>query len=261
MESVWHVSLPILGMRLLLALVLGGLIGWERELSHHSAGFRTHILVCIGSALIMLLSMYGFADFAAEPNVRLDPARLAAQVISGIGFLGAGTILRNGNSVSGLTTAASIWVVAAIGLAVAAGFYVPACLATLLVFISLRLLNRVEKRFIVSKKTQTLLLDARFDPGILARIGALFEELRITVRHIAVTERKEAGGMTLCYTLIGSDKNWLNAAIEKLNVCDGIYNVMLHIAPDSRTSERDKRPLDLSFPGRPEESRGKEGDL
>lgn len=128
--TVWQISLFEMTLRLLLALVLGGLIGLERELGGHSAGFRTHILVCLGSAVIVLLSMYGFSDFAAEPNVRLDPARLAAQVISGVGFLGAGTIMRNGFGVSGLTTAASLWVSAAIGLSAGAGFYYGAVIAT-----------------------------------------------------------------------------------------------------------------------------------
>jgi len=145
--EVWQISEWELTMRILFALVIGGLIGLEREFGQHSAGFRTHILVCLGSALIMLLSIYGFSAFVAEPNVRTDPARLAAQVISGIGFLGAGTILRTGNTVSGLTTAASLWVVAALGLAVGAGFYYGALLTTFLVLVSLFVLNKLEKVF------------------------------------------------------------------------------------------------------------------
>lgn len=116
----WHILL-----RLLLAMLLGGLVGLERERSNHAAGLRTHILVCLGSALIMMLSIYGFKDFAHELNVRIDPARLATAVITGVGFLGAGTILFTGKSITGLTTAASIWVVAAIGLASGAGFFLP----------------------------------------------------------------------------------------------------------------------------------------
>jgi len=114
LSDVWHIGYAEMTFRLVLALALGGLIGFEREWGGHPAGFRTHILVCLGSAVVMLLSEYGFSQFAAEPNVQMDPARLAAQVISGIGFLGAGTILRTGFTISGLTTAASLWVVAAI---------------------------------------------------------------------------------------------------------------------------------------------------
>jgi len=165
--QVWAISLTEMSLRLLLALVLGGLIGLERELGGHSAGFRTHILVCLGSAIIVLLSMYGFAAFAAEPNVRLDPARLAAQVISGVGFLGAGTILRNGFGVTGLTTAASLWVSAAIGLSAGAGFYYGAVIGTFLVVISLFVLNKVEKRFSRTKKVRELLVQVeKNSPGL-----------------------------------------------------------------------------------------------
>ncbi|MEC0229554.1 MgtC/SapB family protein [Paenibacillus alba] len=157
--AIWHIDYWELTFRLVLALVLGGLVGFEREMGGHSAGFRTHILVCIGSTMIVLLSMYGFAEFANEPNVRLDPARLAAQVISGIGFLGAGTIMRNGFSVSGLTTAASLWVVAAIGLSVGAGFYFGASVATALVVICLFFLNKLESVFSKSKTSREILLN------------------------------------------------------------------------------------------------------
>lgn len=152
-HEVWQISNVELMLRIFFALVIGGLIGLERELGDHAAGFRTHILVCLGSALIMLLSIYGFSSFAEEPNVQMDPARLAAQVISGIGFLGAGTIMRTGMTVSGLTTAASLWVVAALGLAVGAGFYLGAFLATALVLICLFFLNKLEKTFL-RKKTE-----------------------------------------------------------------------------------------------------------
>ncbi|WP_373228868.1 MgtC/SapB family protein [Cohnella sp.] len=155
--DVWHIDNVELTIRLVLAIILGGLIGLERELGGHSAGFRTHILVCLGSASIMILSMYGFSQYADEPNVRIDPARLAAQVISGIGFLGAGTILRTGMTISGLTTAASLWVVAAIGLSTGAGFYYGASISALLVVISLFFLNKVEKNFSRTKKDREII--------------------------------------------------------------------------------------------------------
>ena len=114
-------------LRLLVAAVLGGIVGMERGSGDRPAGFRTHILVCAGSALIMLVSMYGFEGFAdvplKYPNNR-DSARIAAQVVSGIGFLDAGTILHEGITVRGLTTAASLWMISAIGLATGAGVYI-----------------------------------------------------------------------------------------------------------------------------------------
>ncbi|MGZ9586492.1 MgtC/SapB family protein [Paenibacillus marinisediminis] len=146
--EVWQISQYEISLRIIISIIVGGVIGFERELGNHSAGFRTHILVCVGSTLIVLLSTYGFAQFANEPNVRLDPARLAAQVISGIGFLGAGTILRTGFVISGLTTAASLWVVAAIGLAVGAGFYYAAVLTAVAVVVVLFFFNQFEKYWI-----------------------------------------------------------------------------------------------------------------
>ncbi len=123
--------------KLLIAAVLGGIIGWERERRGRPAGLRTHILVCIGVTLMMVVSEHIFQrykTFASDSIIRVDPARIAAQVVTGIGFLGAGTIIRFKTTVRGLTTAASLWVVAGIGLAVGSSCYVPALLTT---FISL----------------------------------------------------------------------------------------------------------------------------
>lgn len=129
-------------LRLLLAAVLSGIVGWERERLRKPAGFRTHILVGLGSALIMLTSLY-----VAElyPRFNVDPGRIAAQVVVGIGFLGAGTILHSKEGwVSGLTTAASLWVVAGVGLAIGIGFFSAALVAWALVMISLYFLNRID---------------------------------------------------------------------------------------------------------------------
>lgn len=116
-------------IRLLLAAVLGSLIGFERERLLWAAGIRTHMLVCVGACLFMIVSAYGFGTVLG-PNVVLDPSRVAAQVVSGIGFLGAGAILARGEIIKGLTTAASIWTVAAIGLSVGGGLYFAAVVST-----------------------------------------------------------------------------------------------------------------------------------
>lgn len=129
--------------RLIIAAILSGLIGLERSTHGRAAGLRTHILVCIGSALIMLTSIHIFEVYKGISSV--DPSRLAAQVVSGIGFLGAGTILRFGASVRGLTTAASLWAVAGIGLAVGNGFYLGAYAATVLILITLFFLSKIER--------------------------------------------------------------------------------------------------------------------
>ena len=128
--------------RLFLAAALGGVIGFERE-KHNKrmAGFRTHILVSIGSSLIMLVSMHIFEIYAGKAPV--DPARIAAGVVTGIGFLGAGTIIRSGENVQGLTTAASLWTVSGIGLAVGCGFYIAGCTASIIALAALYLLRKI----------------------------------------------------------------------------------------------------------------------
>lgn len=129
-------------LRLFVAGMMGAVIGLEREYRAKEAGYRTHFLVAVGSALMMLVSQYGFSDILSGPwNVRLDPSRIAAQVISGIGFIGAGTIILQKQIVRGLTTAAGIWVTAGIGLTIGAGMYRLGISATLLTLVGLEVLN------------------------------------------------------------------------------------------------------------------------
>ncbi len=137
-------EIPSLGwddnlFRLALAGVLGGVIGFERELRDREAGLRTHMLVCVGSALFTIVSAYGFRGFleSGDQVIRADPTRIAAQIVTGIGFLGAGAIIRQGLSVRGLTTAATLWVAAAIGIAAGAGYYSGAVAATAITLVAL----------------------------------------------------------------------------------------------------------------------------
>jgi putative Mg2+ transporter-C (MgtC) family protein len=132
-------------IRLILAATLGSLIGFERERVSWSAGLRTHMLVCVGSCLIMIVSAFGFADILGTKDVALDPSRIAAQVVSGIGFLGAGAILMQGDTIRGLTTAASVWAIAAIGLAVGSGLYTAAIASTALILFILAGIKPLEK--------------------------------------------------------------------------------------------------------------------
>jgi len=129
-------------IRLVLSVFLGGLIGLERQLHRRTAGLRTHILVCLGSCLIMLTSLYVFDIY--KDMVPLDPGRIAAGVITGIGFLGAGAIIREREGIKGLTTAASLWVVAGIGLAVGVGFYIAGIITTILAWVVLFFLRYME---------------------------------------------------------------------------------------------------------------------
>jgi putative Mg2+ transporter-C (MgtC) family protein len=143
-------------MRLLLAAVLGGLIGAEREQSYRGAGLRTHALVATAAALVIIVSAYGFTDVLSPGRVILDPSRVAAQVVTGIGFLGAGIIIFRKNAVRGLTTAASIWAVAAVGLAAGAGLYVVAIGATSILSFILIGIKKIEKTFFTQKHMDRL---------------------------------------------------------------------------------------------------------
>lgn len=132
-------------LRLLVAGILGAIIGLDREYRAKEAGYRTHFLVSLGSALIMIVSQYGFQEIIKENSVSLDPSRVAAQVVSGIGFIGAGTIILQKQIVRGLTTAAGIWATAGIGLAVGAGMYAIGIATTVLTLIGLELLSYIFK--------------------------------------------------------------------------------------------------------------------
>lgn len=142
--------------RLVMAAALGSVIGFERERLSWAAGLRTHMLVCVGSALIMVVSAFGFKDVLGTSNVVLDPSRMAAQVVSGIGFLGAGSILLRGEVIRGLTTAASLWAVAAIGLAVGGGMYTASIAATIIILIILAGIKPLERRFITVRQQRSI---------------------------------------------------------------------------------------------------------
>jgi putative Mg2+ transporter-C (MgtC) family protein len=186
--------------RLVVAAALGGAVGIERELRDREAGFRTHLLVSAGSALFTLVSAYGFQEFLAsgDPVIRADPTRIAAQIVTGIGFLGAGAIIREGLAVRGHTTAATLWVVAAIGMASGAGYYAAAVTATILTVIALwplRIAAHVmierfrpeEKRIVIELKEGQSALELLHD--IEAR-GA-------NVQHFELTEERDRRVVTL----------------------------------------------------------------
>lgn len=172
--------------RLVLATVLGGLVGLERETHGRPAGFRTHTLVSVGAALVMLISMYAFAaPRAGLGAVAYDPGRLAAQVVSGIGFLGAGTIIRDGASVRGLTTAASLWAVAGIGLAAGSGFYLGAVVTTGLVVATLFFLSKVERHWLrMDQDVVTFTIADR--PGMLAGISSVLGRYNVNIKGVEI---------------------------------------------------------------------------
>ena len=147
-------------LRLSLAAVLGAMVGIERERKDWAAGLRTHMMVCVGAALTMMVSAFGFKDVLGTSNVVLDPSRIAAQVISGIGFIGAGSILfLRQEVIRGLTTAAGLWTVAAIGLAAGGGMYYAAWLSTFIVLVILWLLKPVEQRLFRKFRTHVIRME------------------------------------------------------------------------------------------------------
>lgn len=188
-------------LRLVVAAVLGGAIGIERELHERQAGLRTHMLVSVGAALFTIAGAYGFSDF----NRAFDPTRVAAQIVTGVGFLGAGAILRQGLSVKGLTTAATLWIVAAIGLAAGAGFYSGAVVATALVLFSLWPLRIVAqwgfRRYRSDLGTLLVSLPSGVSPGPiideLESAGGRIESLEISQegdrRHVELDVALPAG--------------------------------------------------------------------
>ncbi len=178
MISNWELVL-----RLLVAAGLGSLIGAERERLVWAAGLRTHMLVSVGACLFMIVSAFGFADILGTPNVVLDPSRVAAQVVSGIGFLGAGSILLRGDVVRGLTTAASLWTVAAIGLAVGGGLYLAAVAATIVILVILAGIKPLERR--LQQRSQTCKLVVRAAHGKLP-MGTINDAVGYRSRRISL---------------------------------------------------------------------------
>ena len=174
-------------LRLTFACALGGVIGFERELRDREAGIRTHLLVSLGSALFTIVSAYGFHEFLTHGGniVRADPSRIAAQIVTGIGFLGAGAIIREGLSVRGLTTAATLWVVAAIGMACGAGYYWPAAATTVLTLVALWPLRLLAYRLIDRIKPEESRLTVELREG--EPLASLLVHVQ-NVRHIEVTD-------------------------------------------------------------------------
>jgi putative Mg2+ transporter-C (MgtC) family protein len=198
-------AVPTLGwggnlLRLSLAAALGGAIGFERELRDREAGLRTHMLVSLGSALFTIVSAYGFHEFltSGDQVVRSDPTRIAAQIVTGIGFLGAGAIIRQGISVRGLTTAATLWVAAAIGMATGAGYYSGAVLGTAVTIVAVGPLRiaayRVFER--LRPEERSLVVKLRREASASDLLGFLEHE-HARVEYFELAEERDLRVVTL----------------------------------------------------------------
>ncbi|WP_371420742.1 MgtC/SapB family protein [Tardiphaga sp.] len=212
-------------IRLISAAALGSLIGFERERLLWAAGIRTHMLVCVGSCLIMLVSQYGFSNILAQDHVVLDPSRIAAQVVSGIGFLGAGSILARGEIVKGLTTAASIWTVAAIGLAVGGGLYLAAGASTVIILIILVGIKPLEEAY--RSRNQTCMLKVEVENNSLTP-ELLRETLSLRssqVKRFLVESRDPQGTDQLSILLSKVSSQDIASYPSKLQELDGVNRV------------------------------------
>ncbi len=223
------IAIEILLLRLSVAALLGGIIGVEREVNNRPAGFRTHILVALGSCLIMIISVYGFIDRGVD-GAGGEPARLAAQVVSGIGFLGAGTILRDGTNVRGLTTAASLWLSGGIGLAVGVGFYGAAIFATLLAIFSLLFLRIFENRYLSSNPFTNMRVEGKGRPGFIGEIGTVLGAHQISIRNITIHDSndsdEEENRITLRLILKVPGKTNPVVLYEELEKIEGIEQLL-----------------------------------
>jgi len=210
-------------LRLLLAAGLGGAVGLERELRDHEAGFRTHLIVSLGACVFTLVSAYAWTDwtFSTASGVVFDPTRIAAQIVTGIGFLGAGAIIVRGISVRGLTTAATLWVVAAIGMAAGTGYYPVAVGAAVLVLVSLGPLRLVSSRLVSRVRPEEAELGIRLAPeGAAIRVLDRIEELGARIVNVEFGDDR-----TLDVVLRASRRSESARVAERVNELEDVERV------------------------------------
>ena len=221
-------------IRLFTAAVLGSLIGFERERLLWAAGIRTHMLVCVGACLFMIVSAYGFATVLG-PNVVLDPSRVAAQVVSGIGFLGAGAILARGEIVRGLTTAASIWTVAAIGLAVGGGLYFAAGASTAVILVILAGVKPLEEIYRARNQSCRLVVEATHGALTPALVKKTLDIRTGQIKRLVVNSKtSDIDEVTLILTRVSSRD--VQGIAQKLQDLPEVTQVSVVTRAEDRTS-------------------------
>jgi putative Mg2+ transporter-C (MgtC) family protein len=213
-----------IALRLFTATALACVVGLDRERRRSAAGLRTHALVGMSSCLVMIVSAFGFADILGTPGVGLDPSRIAAQIVTGIGFLGAGTIIAHGDSVRGLTTAASIWTVAAIGIAVGGGMYRAAILGTALALILLLVLRPIEAR--LDRRWNKKTISALYDPKLASPEGimAALRAIHLNVTGLSVQTQSESGKEEIQITLAQSGDTVVQNALQAVAQLEGVQS-------------------------------------
>ncbi|NLN70654.1 MAG: MgtC/SapB family protein [Chloroflexi bacterium] len=211
-------------LRLLVGAVLGGVIGFERELHDQPAGLRTHMILVIGATLAMVLSVNLGHIYGLE-GAYFDPARLAAQVISGIGFLGAGAILRYGYTVRGLTTATSLWTMAIVGLTVGAGYYLVGVLATLLMLFTLSLVNVIANRFVRIEVSHHILIEADYRKDLVKTIKKTIKKTSNNLVSFKMQKNVTNTRLRVQVVMRMSSDESLDELIDQLFDLDGVRNI------------------------------------
>ena len=209
--------------KLTLACILGGIVGLERESLNRPAGFRTYTVVCVGSALAMVVSIDMYTQFSHHVNA--DPGRIAAQVISGIGFLGAGTIIKEGASIKGLTTAAGLWVVACIGLAVGSGLYMEAIVTTALILFVLVYFSRFEKRITGMRLYKGIVMLVEDQPGQVGVIGSILGDMNVLIKEINLNRVEIDNQLEVELLLELPDYVNIGDVIKKLATVQGLHHI------------------------------------
>jgi len=209
--------------KLTLACILGGLIGLERESLNRPAGFRTYTLVCVGSALAMVVSLDMYFQFYR--TVSVDPGRIAAQVVSGIGFLGAGTIMKEGATVRGLTTAAGLWGVACIGLAVGSGMYMPAIVTTVLMLFVLIYFAKFEEHFTGTRLYKGIVMQVKDQPGQVGIVGSLLGDMGVLIKNINLTRLESDNILEIELLLELPSEATIEEVVQELSQAKGVQHI------------------------------------
>ena len=208
-------------LRVLVAAVLGAAVGLERERQDQPAGLRTHMILVIGATLAMVLSV-NVGYLYARPGTPSDPARLAAQVISGIGFLGAGAILRYGFTVKGLTTATSLWTMAIVGMTVGAGYYLIGVATTVLMLVVLALLNTLENRFVRTAISRFIQIEADYHKGVVKSVRRVVEKYADSLASFSIQKHFKQKRLRIQVVARISRDQTLEELIEKLSDIEGV---------------------------------------
>ncbi len=227
-------------IRIGIALLCGAILGLERERLERAAGLRTHTLVAVSSSLLMIVSTYGFADVMGVSQVSLDPSRVAAQVVSGIGFLGAGVIIFRKNTISGLTTAASVWSAAAVGLACGGGLFSAALIVTAAIIAIQIVLRFIERRFFAHHQPSTLSVRMKHAPGQIAAIERIVLESGVPLRGLRLRTGRNEDRIEL--VMGNARETTVLRLVNRLGALEGIGSV-LYRSMNGRLRSADEREL------------------